>query len=152
MKFEKEKVSVRVGDIYKLGMGLRKYSVYGDREFAMMVYKNMHLIEDMVCEVDKVLEPVKKYYEGLEAISRRYGATKENGYRSENPAYMEEVNKYIGSNNFKEEEDKIRVKQQEMMEKEVEIELYVGMMEDMPKEFSAQDIEHFRIIIKDLWI
>ena len=65
---------------------------------------------------------------------------------------MEEVNKYIGSNNFKDEEDKIRVKQQEMMEKEVEIELYVGVMDDMPKEFSAQDIEHFRIIIKDLWI
>lgn len=148
------KFKCKVQDLYMLSLGLGKYSSYPDTKFARVVYNNMKAISSIISKIDDIVAPLEAYYKGLENISKKYGATEENEYsvsKEHQNSYQGEIKAYIqNSQEIKDREADIRKEQRLYFESDVEVLLNRILFEELPSDFSAQDIEHFKIMIKDL--
>ncbi len=141
MEYKKE-------DIYKLHLGLMKYSDYQGKDFALVVYDYMLLISDIVKDLRDIIKPLEDYISGLQRIQRNYESVGEassselqHEYASVLSSYKEKHKKII------EQEDSIRAAFSKSLQEVVTIELPKLSYDVFPATFTAQDIEHFKIII-----
>ena len=138
----------KVEDIYKLHLGLMKYIDYGDKVFAVVVYDYMNAIKDIVDKLKEVSQPIDDFIEGLKAINAKY-VNKEGVISPENiEVYKSEIARY---REMKKEvidrEQEIRDLFRAELDKDIEISLPKMSWDVVPSVFTAQDIEHFRIVI-----
>lgn len=139
----------KVEDIYKLHLGLMKYVDYSDKDFALVVYDYMNIIKDTIDKLKEITRPLDDFISGLKEISGRYvdrdGRVSDESmtaYKMEIASYRE-INKAVI-----EREQEIRESFRRMLDEEIRLALPMISYDVVPEVFTAQDIEHFKIIIE----
>jgi hypothetical protein len=139
----------KVEDIYKLHLGLMKYVDYSDKDFALVVYDYMNIIKDTIDKLKEITRPLDDFISGLKEISGRY-VDREGRVSDENmTAYKMEIASYREINKAViEREQEIRESFRRMLDEEIRLALPMISYDVVPEVFTAQDIEHFKIIIE----
>lgn len=139
----------KVEDIYKLHLGLMKYVDYSDKGFALVVYDYMNIIKDTIDKLKEITRPLDDFISGLKEISGRY-VDREGRVSDESmTAYKMEIASYREINKAViEREQEIRESFRRMLDEEIRLELPMISYDVVPEVFTAQDIEHFKIIIE----
>lgn len=139
----------KVEDIYKLHLGLMKYVDYSDKGFALVVYDYMNIIKDTIDKLKEITRPLDDFISGLKEISGRY-VDREGRVSDESmTAYKMEIASYREINKAViEREQEIRESFRRMLDEEVRLALPMISYDVVPEVFTAQDIEHFKIIIE----
>lgn len=139
----------KVEDIYKLHLGLMKYVDYSDKGFALVVYDYMNIIKDTIDKLKEITRPLDDFISGLKEISGRYvdreGRVSDESmtaYKMEMASYRE-INKAVIDR-----EQEIRESFRRMLDEEIRLALPMISYDVVPEVFTAQDIEHFKIIIE----
>lgn len=145
----KSKEVYKVEDIYKLHLGLMKYVDYSDKGFALVVYDYMNIIKDTIDKLKEITRPLDDFISGLKEISGRY-VDREGRVSDESmTAYKMEIASYREINKAViEREQEIRESFRRMLDEEVRLALPMISYDVVPEVFTAQDIEHFKIIIE----
>lgn len=139
----------KVEDIYKLHLGLMKYVDYSDKGFALVVYDYMNIIKDTIDKLKEITRPLDDFISGLKEISGRY-VDREGRVSDESmTAYKMEIASYREINKAViDREQEIRESFRRMLDEEVRLALPMISYDVVPEVFTAQDIEHFKIIIE----
>lgn len=139
----------KVEDIYKLHLGLMKYVDYSDKDFALVVYDYMNIIKDTIDKLKEITRPLDDFISGLKEISGRY-VDREGRVSDESmTAYKMEIASYREKNKAViDREQEIRESFRRMLDEEVRLALPMISYDVVPEVFTAQDIEHFKIIIE----
>lgn len=139
----------KVEDIYKLHLGLMKYVDYSDKDFALVVYDYMNIIKDTIDKLKEITRPLDDFISGLKEISGRY-VDREGRVSDESmTAYKMEIASYREINKAViEREQEIRESFRRMLDEEIRLALPMISYDVVPEVFTAQDIEHFKIIIE----
>jgi hypothetical protein len=139
----------KVEDIYKLHLGLMKYVDYSDKDFALVVYDYMNIIKDTIDKLKEITRPLDDFISGLKEISGRY-VDREGRVSDESmTAYKMEIASYREINKAViEREQEIRESFRRMLDEEIRLALPMISYDVVPDVFTAQDIEHFKIIIE----
>lgn len=139
----------KVEDIYKLHLGLMKYVDYSDKGFALVVYDYMNIIKDTIDKLKEITRPLDDFISGLKEISGRY-VDREGRVSDESmTAYKMEIASYREINKAViEREQDIRESFRRMLDEEIRLALPMISYDVVPEVFTAQDIEHFKIIIE----
>jgi uncharacterized Fe-S cluster-containing protein len=139
----------KVEDIYKLHLGLMKYVDYSDKGFALVVYDYMNIIKDTIDKLKEITRPLDDFISGLKEISGRY-VDREGRVSDESmTAYKMEIASYREINKAViEREQEIRESFRRMLDEEIRLALPMISYDVVPDVFTAQDIEHFKIIIE----
>lgn len=139
----------KVEDIYKLHLGLMKYVDYSDKGFALVVYDYMNIIKDTIDKLKEITRPLDDFISGLKEISGRY-VDREGRVSDESmTAYKMEIASYREINkDVIDREQEIRESFRRMLDEEVRLALPMISYDVVPEVFTAQDIEHFKIIIE----
>lgn len=139
----------KVEDIYKLHLGLMKYVDYSDKGFALVVYDYMNIIKDTIDKLKEITRPLDDFISGLKEISGRY-VDREGRVSDESmTAYKMEIASYREINKAViEREQEIRESFRRMLDEEIRLALPMISYDVVPEVFTAQDIEHFKIIIE----
>lgn len=145
----KSKEVYKVEDIYKLHLGLMKYVDYSDKGFALVVYDYMNIIKDTIDKLKEITRPLDDFISGLKEISGRY-VDREGRVSDESmTAYKMEIASYREINKAViDREQEIRESFRRMLDEEVRLALPMISYDVVPEVFTAQDIEHFKIIIE----
>lgn len=145
----KSKEVYKVEDIYKLHLGLMKYVDYSDKDFALVVYDYMNIIKDTIDKLKEITRPLDDFISGLKEISGRY-VDREGRVSDESmTAYKMEIASYREINKAViEREQEIRESFRRMLDEEIRLALPMISYDVVPEVFTAQDIEHFKIIIE----
>jgi hypothetical protein len=139
----------KVEDIYKLHLGLMKYVDYSDKDFALVVYDYMNIIKDTIDKLKEITRPLDDFISGLKEISGRY-VDREGRVSDESmTAYKMEIASYREINKAViDREQEIRESFRRMLDEEIRLALPMISYDVVPEVFTAQDIEHFKIIIE----
>lgn len=139
----------KVEDIYKLHLGLMKYVDYSDKDFALVVYDYMNIIKDTIDKLKEITRPLDDFISGLKEISGRY-VDREGRVSDESmTAYKMEIASYREKNKAViDREQEIRESFRRMLDEEIRLALPMISYDVVPEVFTAQDIEHFKIIIE----
>jgi len=139
----------KVEDIYKLHLGLMKYVDYSDKGFALVVYDYMNIIKDTIDKLKEITRPLDDFISGLKEISGRYVDREGRVSEESMTAYKMEIASYREINKAViEREQEIRESFRRMLDEEIRLALPMISYDVVPEVFTAQDIEHFKIIIE----